>query len=255
MKRERVIDLLMPQAPCVFSSIKLTHGDSRRVVPRFFLSNRLDLLVWAKMEELGWRFEGPEIAADKIGVKKRKQAQGHWELYAPKKTKAPTVRHADKDSLPCPESQRPSMASCGDRVLPCHFAKEYFDSVEALVEYMRSNVPAWAAQVDELEKSDEEETPNPVDHHSQNAVRTRRSYQGITPRPCGAPFAPEANLLALPPKAASLIYSLCKVQVPEEIVDKKALILIFKAYHGCPGMRRARAFPSRVASLAVAAVA
>lgn len=51
LKRSTVIDLLMPAAPCVFSSVKLSGGSSR-VVPKHFLTHRLDLEVWSKVELL-----------------------------------------------------------------------------------------------------------------------------------------------------------------------------------------------------------
>jgi hypothetical protein len=69
VSRTDVVDLLFPEAPCVFSSVKLS-GDSTRIVPLYFLSNRDDLLVWGRLEELGWR-----INTSENGQKKKRGAQ------------------------------------------------------------------------------------------------------------------------------------------------------------------------------------
>jgi len=44
--RAQVIELLMPQANCVFCSVKLS-GDGSRVVPKYFITHREELVVRA----------------------------------------------------------------------------------------------------------------------------------------------------------------------------------------------------------------
>ena len=108
--RKQVIDLLMPEAPCVFASTKLS-GDAKRVIPKWFLAKRSDLHVWAKvgaggalvrcgvctspatcplpnnahvqMEEEGWKFDSPaeESKAAASGRNKKSQL---WRVVPPR---------------------------------------------------------------------------------------------------------------------------------------------------------------------------
>ena len=129
--KKKVIELLFPQAPCVFSSVKLD-GDSTRVVPDHFIRNRGDLMVWGRLENLGWRL-----------IPKK----------TPKKKKCTAVRIEPPGGL----------ARAHDRL------SEEFDTVEAAMGFMRTTAD-WRNNDDNAAASnDADDTPDTCAHDDEGA--------------------------------------------------------------------------------------